>query len=224
MLTKSEKLKLFGYIASSPGVLKLGPIYSTSGMVVPMTPDFRALYSNPVAFKYLAKMMAREANKLHIELLAGIEMAGVPLAAAASLVSGIPMVYVRKRIHSGWGGSLVDGSYRRGMKTALVDDAMTLGGQKRFFIKKLKGQLRVRAILVPYAPDYPKSYRSRIPQGVAVRALITKRELLSYLVKAKLIQSDTVAVTIAQLDRPLTWQRDKNLWKVMLSIKKRGTL
>ncbi len=205
--------------------MKVGPVYATNGSVVPVTPDFRKLYSQPTALALLGRLIGDEAKRQRVRILAGLETCGIPLAAAASLASRLPMVYLRKKPHAGWSKSIVDGAYRRGARTALVDDAITFGGQKGEFIRKLRGELKPVAILTIWDSSYSSRYRKVLPtKDLAVRSLVTKLEVMAYMLQHKLMQSDTYEVMLAQTKNPLHWHEDAKFWRLMGKVKRRGTL
>lgn len=216
---------LLSHIARTPAFFQIGPVHASSGAVVPIVPDIRTLYSDPKILALLGRLIAREAKELHIDVLAGIETAGIPLAAAASLVSGIPMLYLRKRPHRGWKRSIIEGVYRRGARAALIDDAMTFGGQKAAFIRKLNGELSVRAVLTVWDSSYPSRYRRALRRkDIAVRSLVTKREVIDLMLTKGLMHRDTYDLMIAQTRDPRHWQKDAALWKKLFAVKRRGTL
>jgi orotate phosphoribosyltransferase len=75
-----------------------------------------------------------------VEVLAGLELGGVPLATALSLASGIPAAFVRKEA-KGYGTSkLAEGSAIEGRRVLVVEDVITTGGQ----VAESTGALRDR--------------------------------------------------------------------------------
>lgn len=72
------------------------------------------------------------------ELLAGLELGGVPVATALSLVTGIPAVFVRKQAKAYGTARLAEGPPIDGRRLIVVEDVVTSGGQ----IVESVGQLR----------------------------------------------------------------------------------
>jgi orotate phosphoribosyltransferase len=62
------------------------------------------------------------------EVLAGLELGGVPIATAMSLESGLPAVFVRKKAKEYGTCQAVEGADVRGRRTALIEDVITTGG------------------------------------------------------------------------------------------------
>lgn len=63
------------------------------------------------------------------EVLAGLEMGGIPIAAALSLKTGLPMVFVRKKAKEYGTCKVVEGIDVRGKKVCIIEDVVTTGGQ-----------------------------------------------------------------------------------------------
>lgn len=63
------------------------------------------------------------------ELLAGLELGGVPVATALSLASGIPAVFVRKKAKEYGTAKLAEGPAIDGRRLTIVEDVVTTGGQ-----------------------------------------------------------------------------------------------
>lgn len=62
------------------------------------------------------------------EILAGLELGGVPLATAMSLESGIPAVFVRKAAKTYGTCRAVEGNDVRGRRITIVEDVISTGG------------------------------------------------------------------------------------------------
>ena len=72
------------------------------------------------------------------ELLAGLELGGVPVATALSLATGIPAVFVRKQAKAYGTAKLAEGPPVDARRLLVVEDVVTSGGQ----IVESVGQLR----------------------------------------------------------------------------------
>lgn len=62
------------------------------------------------------------------ELLAGLELGGVPITTAMSLASGLPAVFVRKQAKTYGTRRAVEGGETRGRRTVIVEDVISTGG------------------------------------------------------------------------------------------------
>jgi orotate phosphoribosyltransferase len=63
------------------------------------------------------------------ELLAGLEMGGIPVATALSLKTGIPAIFVRKKAKDYGTCKLAEGTDMKGKKVCVIEDVVTTGGQ-----------------------------------------------------------------------------------------------
>src|ERR1700739_1881936 len=63
------------------------------------------------------------------ELLAGLEMGGIPIATALSIASGIPACFVRKTAKEYGTRRLAEGRDIAKKKVCVIEDVITTGGQ-----------------------------------------------------------------------------------------------
>lgn len=78
------------------------------------------------------------------QVLAGLEMGGIPVATALALESGIPAAFVRKRAKEYGTCKLAEGADISGKRVCIVEDIVTTGGQ----ILESATQLRQRGAIV----------------------------------------------------------------------------
>lgn len=72
------------------------------------------------------------------ELLAGLELGGVPVCTALSLASGLPAVFVRKQAKEYGTAKLAEGPNIDGRRLLVVEDVVTTGGQVVLSAKDLR--------------------------------------------------------------------------------------
>ncbi|MEL7155278.1 MAG: orotate phosphoribosyltransferase [Actinomycetota bacterium] len=63
------------------------------------------------------------------EILAGLELGGVPIATALSLETGLPVVFVRKQAKEYGTAKLAEGPDIDGRRLTIIEDVITTGGQ-----------------------------------------------------------------------------------------------
>src|SRR5664280_2143675 len=63
------------------------------------------------------------------EVLAGLELGGVPVATALSLATGLPVAFVRKAAKEYGTAQLAEGAQVAGRRTLVIEDVITTGGQ-----------------------------------------------------------------------------------------------
>jgi len=81
------------------------------------------------------------------EVLAGLELGGVPIATALSLQTGIPAAFVRKEAKTYGTCQLAEGLDLAGRRVTVVEDVVTSGGQ----VVISCGDLRERGAVVGHA-------------------------------------------------------------------------
>lgn len=63
------------------------------------------------------------------EILAGLEMGGIPIATAISLQNYMPTIFVRKKAKEYGTRKLAEGNAFKGKKVCIIEDVVTTGGQ-----------------------------------------------------------------------------------------------
>lgn len=109
-------------IASLKGEFRL-----RSGQVSTTYFDKYRFEADPQMLKRVAVEMIRLLPQ-QAQVLAGLELGGVPIATAMSLETGIPAAFVRKQAKEYGTCLAVEGSDVRGKQVVLVEDVITTGG------------------------------------------------------------------------------------------------
>ncbi|WP_199618682.1 orotate phosphoribosyltransferase [Paenibacillus alkalitolerans] len=84
--------------------------------------------SNPTLLSEIAEHLSKLIPQ-GTEILAGLEMGGIPIATALSLKTGIPVVFVRKKAKEYGTRKLAEGAEIQGKNVCIVEDVVTTGGQ-----------------------------------------------------------------------------------------------
>ncbi len=127
----------------------------------------------------LKEISAHLINLLPVEfdLLAGLEIGGIPLATALSLEVGKPMVLVRKKAKDYGTMKLSEGPDITNMNLVVVEDVVTSGGQVLKSIedlRKLGGNCNVSICVIDREQGGKENLRKI---GVELRSLFTMSEL-----------------------------------------------
>lgn len=93
--------------------------------------------SDPILLKAIAIEMAKLVPE-GTEVLAGLEMGGIPLAAAISMETGIPAAYVRKKAKSYGTCRIAEGASLKDKNVLIIEDVVTSGGQIMISSKEMK--------------------------------------------------------------------------------------
>lgn len=72
------------------------------------------------------------------EVVAGLELGGVPVATAISLVTGIPAAFVRKEAKTYGTAKLAEGAAVAGRQVLIIEDVITTGGQAAISAAQLR--------------------------------------------------------------------------------------
>lgn len=122
--------------------------------------------------KYLSKLIPE-----NTEVLAGLEMGGIPIATALSLKTGIPAIFVRKTAKEYGTCKLAEGLEIKSKQVCIIEDVVTTGGQIVSSNKDLK-QLgaKTKYVLCVIQRD-AKSSDILKNEGLELRSLFTMQEL-----------------------------------------------
>jgi len=93
--------------------------------------------SQPILLQEIALEMKTMIPK-ETEVLAGLEVGGIPIATALSIATGIPVVFVRKKAKDYGTCQLAEGISIRGKKVCIIEDVITTGGQVHLSAEDLK--------------------------------------------------------------------------------------
>jgi orotate phosphoribosyltransferase len=94
--------------------------------------------SDPKLFLEVVKGVA-ELVPTEAEMLAGLEMGGVPLVTMLSQLTGLPALFVRRKAREYGTCKLAEGGYFAGKHVVLVEDVVTFAGQLLLSVKELRG-------------------------------------------------------------------------------------
>ena len=171
-------------------VIKFGSFELVSGKVSPVYVDVRVLPSNPGSMQTVTDELATLIKKLNVDVVAGAETAGIPLAAAIAIKANMPMIYVRKNPKRYGTMSMIEGLLEKNQKVVLVDDMATDGFSK---IKFIEGIRQAGAIVedVIIVLDREQGAQDTVRKaGAKLHSLITLREVLDYMKQNNLVDEN----------------------------------
>ena len=113
------------------------------------------------------------------DLLAGLEMGGIPLAVALSLQTGKPLRFVRKTAKTYGTCQICEGGDIQGKTLCLVEDVITTGGQALLSARELRraGGKVSAVVCVVYRGDDPSNLKK---EGLQLLSLFTLKELKTH--------------------------------------------
>jgi orotate phosphoribosyltransferase len=95
--------------------------------------------ADPELLRAVAELAARLVPP-GTEVLAGLELGGVPISTALSLLTGLPQVLVRKQAKTYGTAKLAEGPDVDGRQVLVVEDVITTGGQVAMSTEDLRAR------------------------------------------------------------------------------------
>jgi orotate phosphoribosyltransferase len=111
------------------------------------------------------------------EVLAGLELGGVPIATALSLATGLEAVFVRKEAKRYGTARLAEGGPVAGRRVLVVEDVITTGGQVTTSTEDLRGLGAIVEHVVCVIDRSGGNHDALSAAGLTVSALFTAAEL-----------------------------------------------
>lgn len=121
-MTKSEVAKKIYELSHITGEFLL-----RSGQISNEYFDKYLFEANPVVLNEIAKIMS-DLIPEDSQVIAGLEMGGIPVVTAISLNTGMPAAFVRKKAKEYGTCKLAEGADVEGKKVLIIEDVVTTGG------------------------------------------------------------------------------------------------
>ncbi|MBP6506454.1 MAG: orotate phosphoribosyltransferase [Opitutaceae bacterium] len=95
--------------------------------------------ADPVILREVAEQLAQRLP-VNFEVLAGLEMGGIPIATMLAQVTGKPALFVRKKAKDYGTCKFAEGGEVRGRRLLVIEDVVTSGGQILESVAALRGE------------------------------------------------------------------------------------
>lgn len=112
-----------------------------------------------------------------VEVLAGLELGGVPVATALSLATGLPAAFVRKAPKTYGTAKLAEGADIEGKRVLVVEDVITTGGQVVASAEDLRAQGALVTDVLCVIDRSDGNHAKLEDTSLGVRALFTRSDL-----------------------------------------------
>ena len=137
------------------GFVPDNPITFKSGIISPVYIDNRKLPSYPKEWKVIIEGFAKiiKKEKIKVEVIAGVEAAGIPHSAALGFFTKIPSVFVRKELKDHGTKKMVEGGSVLNKHVLLIEDLVTTGRSSLSAvdnIRKAGGKISNCLVIVSY--------------------------------------------------------------------------
>jgi len=134
--------------------------------------------SNPITLSGIVVYMMDLIPDDKPDYIAGLEMGGLPLVTALSLITGIPCLFVRKKAKTYGTANLVEGAELQvGKKVVVIEDVVTTAGQVCKSVKQMR-QLGLVVTTVICALDRQQGGAEALYKiGCTLSPVLTAQEL-----------------------------------------------
>lgn len=135
--------------------------------------------ARPEVLKEIAEHM-KDLIPQGTQALAALEMGGIPVATALSLITGIPCVFVRKKAKDYGTCKFAEGLEIKGLQLCIIEDVITTGGQVLLSSKDLRsmGAIVNDVLCVIHRGKDDEELKSA---GLQMKSLFTMSELKAHL-------------------------------------------
>ncbi|UOM35979.1 orotate phosphoribosyltransferase [Acuticoccus sp. I52.16.1] len=187
------------------------PFTYTSGLKSPVYVDCRKLIAYPRLRATLMQLavgsLARDVGLERFDAVAGGETAGIPFAAWIADLMALPMQYVRKAPKGFGRNAQIEGAFREGQRTLLVEDLATDGGSKVRFAEALRGAgAEVAHCFVVFHHDiFPGSSDALGRHGMTLHALARWSDVMRVAADDRSLDRGALAEVEKFLRSPLAW-------------------
>ncbi len=189
------------------------PYKFTSGLASPVYTDCRKLISFPhvrsTLMDFAVATILREIGFAAIDAVAGGETAGIPFAAWIADRMALPMQYVRKKPKGFGRNALIEGDFREGARTLLIEDLATDGGSKLKFVEGMRqaGMTVEHAFVVFFYDIFPNTRSLLGEAGIRLHYLATWWDVLRIARAEKTFDSATLDEVEKFLHGPAEWSK-----------------
>ena len=143
-----------------------------------------------------------------VDVVGGVEAAGIPHSAALGFSTRKPSVFIRKELKEHGTKKRVEGGDVTGRRVVLVEDLVTTGGSSIAAIEALRAEGAVVSdCLAIISYDFPEAVELFAQSGVRLHATTTFPVVLESALTCGMIDEAGAAVVRDWLDEPRSWAK-----------------
>jgi orotate phosphoribosyltransferase len=147
-------------------------------------------------------------QKIPVDVVAGVEAAGIPHSAALGFSMRLPSVFIRKELKEHGTKKRVEGGDVTGRRVVLVEDLVTTGGSSIAAIEALRAEGAVVSdCLAIISYGFPEAVELFKNAGIRLHAATTFQAVLESALQSKMIDEAGAAVVRDWLQEPHTWAK-----------------
>ena len=145
-------------------------------------------------------------RQIPVDVVGGVEAAGIPHSAALGFSMGLPSVFIRKEPKEHGTKKRVEGGDVTGRRVVLVEDLVTTGASSVAAIEALRAEGAVVSdCLAIISYNFPEAMELFKKAGIRLHAATTFQTVLESELKRKMIDEAGAAVVCDWLDEPRSW-------------------
>ena len=147
-------------------------------------------------------------RKIPVEVVGGVEAAGIPHSAALGFSMRLPSVFIRKELKEHGTRKRVEGGDVMGRRVVLVEDLVTTGGSSIAAIEALRAE---GAVVSDCVAIISYGFREAVElfknAGIQLHAATTFQAVLQSALQSKMIDEAGAAAVRDWLQEPRTWAK-----------------
>lgn len=120
------------------GAIRYGDFTLASGKKSKYYIDIKKASTDPKTLKLIARQAAFRIKQMDVNIIAGVELGGVPLATAVSMETELPLLIVRKAVKDYGTKSRFVGEIKPEDRLVMLEDVTTSGGSVRNAIEVVR--------------------------------------------------------------------------------------
>ena len=190
--------------------LPTAPITFKSGIKSPVYCDNRRFPFWPEEWaKVIRGFEALIAEReIPVNIVAGVEAAGIPHSAALGFSMRLPSVFIRKDLKEHGTKKRVEGGDVTGRRVVLVEDLVTTGGSSIAAVEALRAEgAIVSDCLAIISYNFPEAVERFEKAGVRLHATTTFQAVLERALERKIIDEANAGVVRDWIQEPRLWAK-----------------
>ena len=187
-VTLSAKQQQLARLLIQTQCVLFGNFTLKSGLQSPIYIDLRKITGSPETYHATIDAYIEYAQTMDIDALAGLPLAGLPIASGVALALHVPLCYPRPPKKHGTKNS-IEGGVPHGAKVLLIDDLATRGASALEALPTLRALYCAEELLVLI--DRESGARSRLKEhGITLHSIFSIRSLLCFWKEHSLITAE----------------------------------